>query len=401
MPSGRHSITHPTIDTSTSLMHLINQPGCIRYAQQVRYQDMAAWQACIKQLAKKPAIISAQTIYQLHEQLEQVLKQHALLLHIGDCAEGFADATEAITQKKSQHFIQMKNLLAQGSLMPVVLIARIAGQYVKPRSQIWEMCAGEYLPVYRGDMINAHQANKQARQPDPQRLLLGYQCAKRIWEDLEHISAPLFISHECSVLEYETALTRSVNGLYYNLSTHYPWLGVRTLHSNWHHRYLSLIQNPIAFKINADSDVQRLLMHIRQCNPLNLPGRISLITRMGRAISHKLPIVLQAIKENKLSVIWVSDPMHANTQLDHCGLKYRLLADIFQEISESVRIHKAHNSHLAGLHLETSYEEGLEECIDDKKQLKRTRYYKSLLDPRLNQGQSLQVIKYFIHCLSE
>lgn len=81
----------------------------------------------------------------------------------------------------------MSLIILHGSRLPVVRIARIAGQYAKPRSKPTEMVDvdikekgpnGEMVITgkenrevlsFRGDNVNGYEADD--RQPDPERLL--------------------------------------------------------------------------------------------------------------------------------------------------------------------------------------------------------------------------------------
>jgi 3-deoxy-7-phosphoheptulonate synthase len=78
----------------------------------------------------------------------------------------------------------MSLIILHGSRLPVVRIARIAGQYAKPRSKPTEMVDFKVTDAdgqtrteqretlsFRGDNVNGYDAND--RQPDPDRLL-GY-----------------------------------------------------------------------------------------------------------------------------------------------------------------------------------------------------------------------------------
>ncbi len=258
--------------------------------------------------------------------------------------------------------------------------------------------ANAYL-FNRGDMVHAYAMRQSSRQADPQRLLLAYRYEKQVYQDLQKRSASFSISHECILLEYEIALTRCLNNVYYNLSIHYPWLGMRTLNSIWHQRYLAHIENPIALKIGPDVVIKQLINCIQLCNPLNQPGRITLITRLGHAVHQVLGPLLDSMKAHQLKVIWLCDPMRTNTHFDRNGMKYRLMSDMMQEIQDTVHVHQAHQSYLAGLQLECSPDDQLQECIQDLNDLGPWRCYKSLLDPRLNRQQSQIVIDYFLQSI--
>ena len=108
---------------------------------------------------------------QLRERLALVCEGKAFLLQGGDCAETFADNTESHLLANARTLLQMAVVLTYGASMPVVKVARVAGQYTKPRSNDTDALG---LPVYRGDMINSLEATPEARVADPQRIIRAY-----------------------------------------------------------------------------------------------------------------------------------------------------------------------------------------------------------------------------------
>ena len=70
----------------------------------------------------------------------------------------------------------MAAVLTYGSSLPVIKIGRFAGQYSKPRSSPIEVIDGTELPSYKGDMINDMAFTFEGRNPDPNRLLMAYDC---------------------------------------------------------------------------------------------------------------------------------------------------------------------------------------------------------------------------------
>jgi 3-deoxy-7-phosphoheptulonate synthase len=184
-----------------------------------------------------------------------------------------------------------------------------------------------------------------------------------------------FTSHEALLLHYEQALTRQVprHPGWFNLSTHFPWIGMRTAALDGAHvEYFRGIRNPIAVKIGPSVTSEQLLPLMDALNPDDEPGRLTLIHRMGNAaIADKLPPLLQAVKREGRRVLWVADPMHGNTESTSNGYKTRL----------------------GGVHLELTGED-VTECLGgarDLVELDLDRAYKSTVDPRLNYEQSLEL----------
>ena len=58
----------------------------------------------------------------------------------------------------------MAVVLTYGAALPVVKVARMAGQFAKPRSSDTETLNGVELPSYRGDMVNKEFDAAAARQ---------------------------------------------------------------------------------------------------------------------------------------------------------------------------------------------------------------------------------------------
>ena len=231
----------------------------------------------------------------------------------------------------------------------------------------------EELPSYRGDIINGPEFTAKARIPDPKRLVQAYhqsaatlnllrgfssggyggldrvadwnldfmasaekgaeylKLAEKVEEAVDFLRAatgvsnsPLmnetdfFTAHECLLLDYESALTRedSTTGLYYNCSAHFVWCGERTRELDGAHmEFLRGCANPIGVKVSDKMAPEEMVEMVRMLNPNNVPGRITIITRMGaeKMRSH-LPTLIQAIQDQDLNVTWVTDPMHGNTE---------------------------------------------------------------------------------------
>lgn len=103
--------------------------------------------------------------------LARVCAGEAFLLQGGDCAETFADNTESHLLANARTMLQMAVVLTYGASLPVVKVARVAGQYTKPRSADTDSLG---LPVYRGDMINSLEPSAEARVADPYRMIRAY-----------------------------------------------------------------------------------------------------------------------------------------------------------------------------------------------------------------------------------
>ena len=345
----------------------------------------------------------------------------------------------------------MSVVLVHGLRLPVVRVGRFAGQYAKPRSADLETIGEVTLPSYRGDLINAPAFTAEARTPDPQRMIEGHARSAMTmnfvrslidggFADLHHPEywdlgwvdhSPLaqeyqrrveaigdavrfmetlsgesihnlnrvefFTSHEALLLRYEQGLTRQVPRQWgwFNLSTHFPWIGMRTADlAGAHVEYLRGVRNPIGLKVGPSVTPDQLLRVIDVLNPHDEAGRLTLIHRMGRSkIESALPPLLEAVRREGRKVLWVADPMHGNTESTSNGFKTRKFENIRGELDSAFDVHSAIGTRLGGVHLELTGE-NVTECLGGARELTETdleRAYLSSVDPRLNYEQSMEL----------
>ena len=356
-------------------------------------------------LSQCQGLVSVKEIELLKSELKDVFVGRKLLVQGGDCAESFAETSSTDTDYKITILNTIASLIEEYSHKPVIRLGRIAGQFAKPRSQLQETLNKQTLSSYRGDLINDKTFDAKLRSFAPQRLIAGYQHSQNIiahikskgyWPDQRQIKA-IYTSHEALNLFYEQSLTRDFAGRYYNISTHCPWIGVRTLEANSAHiEYIRGIDNPIALKIGPTITPDALVHILSLINPVHEIGKIILITRFGYSTVHqRLPQFIEAIQQCKQPVIWLCDPMHGNQHLSTQGIKTRKLSEIQAELHATLSIHQAFNSTLHGLHLEMTARE-VKECLGGQKDPIEEQHllkgYQSLVDPRLNQQQAVELI---------
>lgn len=421
--------------------------------QQPQYPDQEELKTVESQLKSAPPLVFAEETRSLFKQLEDVCEGRAFLLQGGDCAESFSDFNAANIRDTFKTILQMAVVLTYGGKCPVVKIARMAGQYAKPRSADLETIDGVSLPSYRGDIVNSFEFTEEARIPDPQRLMKAYhnsaatlnllrafaqggladlhqvnrwnmgfvaanpqkerfqQLADKIQDALEFMEvcginstiAPslketdLYTSHEALLLGYEEALTRRdhLSGDWYDCSAHFVWIGERTRQLDHAHiEFFKGIKNPIGVKVGPGMDPDDLIRLIDAVNPDNIPGRLTLITRMGAdVLPEKLPALVRRVHQEGRKVIWSSDPMHGNTEKATSGYKTRSFDNIMREISQFFAVHKAEGSYAGGIHLEMTGQH-VTECTGGAYGLSDddlAQRYKTQCDPRLNADQVLEV----------
>ncbi|MDX1632504.1 MAG: 3-deoxy-7-phosphoheptulonate synthase, partial [Thermoanaerobaculia bacterium] len=206
-----------------------------------------------------------------------------------------------------------------------------------------------------------------------------------------------FASHEGLHLPYEQAQTRQVPHRtgWYNLSTHFPWIGKRTAHPDGAHvEYFRGIRNPLGVKVGPDLGAETLTRLLEILDPDDEPGRLTLIHRFGAdRIEDRLPGLIEAVERSGKTVLWSCDPMHGNTKRTPAGVKTRYFRDILSELEQAFEIHETLGSHLGGVHFELTGED-VTECVGGARGLSETdleRAYRSQVDPRLNYEQALEM----------
>jgi len=420
-------------------------------AQQPSYPDRAALDRVVADLSRLPPIVTSWEIDALKEQIAKAQQGEAFVLQGGDCAESFEDCTSESVVAKLKILLQMSLVMLYGLKKPVVRVGRMAGQYAKPRSADIETRDGESLPSFRGDLVNRNPFTAADRIPDPQLILRGYERAAltlnfvrslidggfadlhhpEYWDldwvghsptadqyhaivnsisdsldFLETISgrpvyqtqrADIYAAHEGLHLLYEQAQTRHLKrrDRWYNLTTHFPWIGMRTATLDGAHiEYFRGIANPMGVKVGPGMTAQWLQDLVRVLNPNNEPGRLTLIHRFGaKTIEDKLPELIRAVRETGSPVLWVCDPMHGNTESTADGTKTRRFDNIVAELEAAFRVHQKMGSYLGGVHLELTGE-NVTECTGGARGLNDAdlaRAYKSTVDPRLNYEQAMEV----------
>ena len=420
-------------------------------AQQASYPNQAELDRAVADLSRLPPIVTSWEVDALKEQVARAQRGEAFVLQGGDCAETFDECTSENIVAKLKILLQMSLVMLYGLKKPVVRVGRMAGQYAKPRSADTETRDNKSLPSFRGDLVNHSPFTAEDRVPNPQLILRGYERAAltlnfvrslidggfadlhhpEYWDlgwvghsamadeyheivksisnsldFLETISgrelhktqrADIYAAHEGLHLLYEQSQTRFLDrrDRWYNLTTHFPWIGMRTAAMDGAHiEYFRGIANPVGVKIGPGMTREWLQDLISVLNPSNDPGRLTLIHRFGaKAIEERLPDLITAVRETGSPVLWVCDPMHGNTESTADGTKTRRFDKIVSELETAFRIHRSMGSYLGGVHLELTGE-NVTECTGGARGLTDgdlARAYKSTVDPRLNYEQAMEV----------
>jgi 3-deoxy-7-phosphoheptulonate synthase len=222
-------------------------------------------------------------------------------------------------------------------------------------------------------------------------------CGIDLHDDNALRSVDFYTSHEALILPYEQALTRrdSLSGDWFDCSAHLLWIGDRTRQLDGAHvEFLRGVSNPIGLKVGPSMGVEELLQLTRVLNPENIPGRLTLIARMGHdRITEKLPPLMGAMRDEGVHVVWACDPMHGNTFVASGGQKTRRFDDILSETAKYFELHQSLGTWPGGLHIELTGDD-VTECLGGGSRLGESDLsanYTSICDPRLNATQSLDM----------
>ncbi len=420
---------------------------------QPAWPDEARAETARAQLKAWPPLVFAGEARALQAALADVAAGRAFLLQAGDCAESFHDFTAVSIREKLKILLQMSVVLIYGSTLPLVKVGRIAGQFAKARSSPTEVAGGGEIPSFFGHMINDDAATAEARAADPDRMVRAYHqsaatlnllraftkggfadltqvhmwnqefvsgspegrsyervateieralgfmaaCGIDLRESPQLHQVDVWTSHEGLVLDYEEGLTRrdSLTGEWYDCSAHMLWIGERTREVDGAHvAFFSGVRNPLGVKLGPTTTADEALALCEALNPDRVPGRLTLIARMGAdRVEEALPPLLRAVREAEHQVVWACDPMHANVIRTASGVKTRRFDTIMREVEGFFHACRAQETWPGGVHVEFTGED-VTECLGGSTAVLEEELnarYMTLCDPRLNARQSLDL----------
>jgi len=397
-----------------------------------------------------PPLVFAGECDALHARLGEAALGRAFVLTGGDCAETFEANTADSIRARLKTVLQMSMVLTYAASLPIVKMGRVAGQYFKPRSEATETRDGVALPSYLGDAVNALPFDAHSRRPDPDRLVRAYHASAAAlnliraftqggYADVRQVHAwnqdfvrdsqagqryeamagqidralafmhacgadpeefhrvDFYAAHEALCLDYEKALTRidSRTGLPYDVSGHFLWVGERTRQREGAHlHFASVIRNPIGVKVGPTASPDDVLEIVERLDPDRVPGRLSLITRMGAGkVRDVLPGIVRKVEASGHPVVWVCDPMHGNTRKAASGHKTRSFDDVIEEVAGFFEVHAEIGSFPGGLHVELTGDD-VTECVGGTGGVAEdglAMRYETACDPRLNREQALEL----------
>jgi len=438
------AIAEPWTPASWRSLPALQQPG---------WPDPVAVESVRERLGQLPPLVFAGEARALRHALGEAVEGRAFLLQAGDCAESFRNVSAVAIRERLKVLLQMSAVLTYGATLPVVKVGRIAGQFTKPRSSLTERVGGVELPSFRGHAIHSDEPTPEARVPDPERMVQAYYQAvstlnllraftKGGFADLtqvhtwnqEFVSSSLegrryegiageigralrfmqaigidlgdertihevdiWTSHEALLLDYEEPLARrdSTTGDWYACSAHFLWVGERTRQPDGAHvEFLAGVGNPIGVKVGPEATGDELVALCERLNPDRVPGRLTLVTRLGAdGVRDLLPPLVRAVGETGIPVLWACDPMHANTFVTPSGHKTRRFDDVLRELEGFFAAHREVGSWPGGVHLEITGE-NVTECLGGSEEVLEEQLehrYETLCDPRLNARQSLDL----------
>jgi len=418
--------------------------------QQPEWPDAVELADARATLTSLPPLVFAGECDQLTDRMAAASRGEAFVLQGGDCAEVFADTNADAIRAKIKTLLQMAVVLTYGAQLPVVKIGRMAGQFGKPRSSGDETRDGVTLPSYRGDAVNGLEFTPASRRPDPNRLVEAYHRAsatlnlmraftqggyadlrqvhewnkdfvrestagahyEAIAQDIEKALAfmlacgidteafrrvEFYAGHEALLLDYELPLTRTDSRTErpYDVSAHFVWVGERTRKIDGAHiEFASRIHNPIGVKLGPTTTPDQAVELVERLDPNHVPGRLSLITRLGAGkVRDLLPPLVEKVAATGHDVVWICDPMHGNTVEAAQGQKTRRFDDVVDEVRGYFEVHRALGTHPGGMHIELTGDD-VTECTGGAEGIQDHQLgdrYETACDPRLNRQQALEL----------
>jgi len=393
--------------------------------KQPNYEDQRSLKHIENELLQRRPIANIDRISKL---LDQLSKDDSLILQIGDCAEPIFESTTDMYYyaMNTEKFISKLAGICSINYPNVIKIGRIAGQFAKPRSQDTETRGGKTLPIYMGDVVNKSEFSEKARKPQPDRMLMGYEQAKYIY----NLNLDFFTSHEALLMPYEKSLMRtSDSGIKYLSSADTVWIGNKTRFVGSNHiELLRDIANPIGIKLGSDYMQKEIDWIYQRLNPMNLKEKLMFTVRFGQKnIKKTLKELLEYLHKNSMKFNILCDPLHGNTFVDSEGKKRRNLDDVIDELIIFKNLMNQYDIRSYGIHLEATFDQNIQECTDnftqdddeyDESSLLEDYFYKTkasifsdffrkrepnpdsdyntLCDPRLNNKQTLKLIADFL-----
>jgi 3-deoxy-7-phosphoheptulonate synthase len=365
-------------------------------SQMPSYSDPRQLNAIEARLQLAAPVISIDDALLLRHAMARLAEGRGFLLQGGDCAESFDDPVAEQVAGIVGLFDDMVAQIQPALDGQLIEVARIAGQFAKPRSAQTETHEDETLPAYRGDIVNGVAFDASIRRADPQRMIRAHMQSVGTAASLAAArgsGTPIFTSHEALLLPYEEPLTRRDSmGRWWATSGHMLWLGDRTRQVDGAHvEYLRGIENVVGVKCGPSLQPDELCRLVDRLDPLGQPGKLVLIGRFGaKKIGQILPPLIQATKDRP--VVWTIDPMHGNTNVTG-KRKVRRLPDILAEIEAFFAIARAEGVRAGGIHLEMSALD-VTECLGGRGPASIDELDKNWLtacDPRLNRAQAIDL----------
>ena len=143
-------------------------------SQQPKWPNKEHYYDVISKISTYPQLVFPSEIENLKSELCQVSENNGFIIQGGDCAETFKDFSNEMIKNKLKILLQMSAIIKYTTGLKTINIGRIAGQYIKPRSNEKEEREGKIFPSYRGDGVNSITFDLQKRIPNPNRLIKAY-----------------------------------------------------------------------------------------------------------------------------------------------------------------------------------------------------------------------------------
>ena len=208
----------------------------------------------------------------------------------------------------------------------------------------------------------------------------------------------LYTSHEALILGYEEALTRvdSTTGEWYDCSAHMLWIGERTRQIDGAHlEFLRGVGNPLGVKLGPTATTDEVLALCETLNPARVPGPPHADRAHGRRPGRgpAAAAARRGARRRASGALGVRPDARQHVRRRRPARRRAHLDDIVREIGGFFRAHRAEGTQPGGIHVELTGDDvteclgGAEEILDEH----LTERYETVLDPRLNARQSIDL----------
>ncbi|WP_255481368.1 3-deoxy-7-phosphoheptulonate synthase [Rhodanobacter sp. ANJX3] len=310
----------------------------------------------VTSLSRLPGLVDVAEVHALKVELRAAAEGRVFALQLGNAEECFEDVSSGLVREQVKNLESVHKYLTIMLDMPVLPIGVLAGNYARSCVHPTEVIDGITMTSYYGDMVNEVSPDPRGRSPNANRMLMAYEASLHALRAIRHGKFKPYISHEGANLHFEEALVRrgSISDGFYASSAHLLWLESINLFSGSSYlEFLRGVLNPIGIRVGPQLSAAQLLDIYMQLNPTREPGKIVLVTSLGRQLSG-LRHLIQVLREAAAPAVWMCDPWWVNS-VDRHDATCPLIDDVIAEVEHTALLHADEGSVLAGLRLEIEH----------------------------------------------